>query len=69
MTMKSGDGIVIEERDEDEVLCMDDVRVAPAGCSALNPAFDVTPKRYVTGYITEKGIVKPEEFSKLRSHT
>jgi len=69
MSIKSGDEIVIEERDEEEVLCIDDVRVAPVGCSALNPAFDVTPRRYVTGYITEKGIVKPGEFSKLRSRS
>jgi methylthioribose-1-phosphate isomerase len=33
--------------------------IAPAGTSALNPAFDVTPARYVTGFITDRGIVQP----------
>ena len=33
--------------------------VAPAAVAALNPAFDVTPARYVTGYITDRGLRKP----------
>jgi methylthioribose-1-phosphate isomerase len=61
----SGEAIPIEERDEDEVLCVDGqlpngtratVRIAAPGVHARNPAFDVTPARYITGYITEHGI-------------
>jgi S-methyl-5-thioribose-1-phosphate isomerase len=63
---RSGDDIPIEERNHEEVLFItgrDDrgaarrVQVAPKGAPARNPAFDVTPARYITGIITEKGIV------------
>jgi len=62
----TGDDIPIEERSPDEVLYVwgwsDDgkfirVRTAPAGSTAKNPAFDVTPAELVTGIITERGIV------------
>jgi len=62
---KSGKDIVIEERSQDEVLCMDGCRVAPRGSKALNPCFDVTPARYVKGFITEKGIFRPGKFDAL----
>jgi len=64
-TARGGD-IPIEERDEEEVLSFHGVRIAPAGSKALNPAFDVTPARYITGIITEKGIVYPRDLRKLR---
>ena len=57
--IKSGKDIIIEERDEDEVLLVDGCRIAPKGSRALNPAFDVTPGRYVKGFVTENGITKP----------
>lgn len=57
--MRSGDQISIEERSEDEVLFVDGCRIAPDKSKALNPAFDVTPSRYVTGFITERGLFKP----------
>jgi len=63
---RSGKEIVIEERDEDEVLCVGDCRVAPRGSRALNPCFDVTPARYVRAFITERGLMKPGRFSALR---
>ncbi|MFZ2455373.1 MAG: S-methyl-5-thioribose-1-phosphate isomerase [Candidatus Altiarchaeia archaeon] len=50
--------VVVEERSQDEVLFVDGTRIAPQGCIARNPAFDVTPKKYISGFITEKGIVK-----------
>jgi methylthioribose-1-phosphate isomerase len=37
------------------------VRIAPKGTPAKNPSFDVTPAKYITGIITEKGILRPEE--------
>jgi S-methyl-5-thioribose-1-phosphate isomerase len=64
----SGDDIEIEERDSSEVTMMwglDDngkagrVRVAAENTSARNPAFDITQARYVTAFITEKGILEP----------
>lgn len=48
--------VVIEERTPDEVLFIGDRRIAPHGSGARNPGFDITPKRYVTGMITEEGI-------------
>jgi len=50
----------IEERSPDEVRCIQSVRIAPREVDVWNPAFDVTPMRYVWGVITEKGIIKPE---------
>jgi len=65
-SIESGEGIPIEERSEDEVLSVSGRRIAPQGSRALNPAFDVTPNRYVTGFITEQGILKPDEIKKIR---
>ncbi|GAB2878842.1 S-methyl-5-thioribose-1-phosphate isomerase [Paraburkholderia jirisanensis] len=53
-----GRNIVIEERREDEVTHHGGRRMAPHGIKVRNPAFDVTPHDLVTGYITERGIVR-----------
>ena len=58
---KTGKDIVIEQRSETEVTMVKDIRIAPVGSKALNPAFDVTPAELVTGFITEKGILKPSD--------
>ena len=65
LTLDSGDGIPIEERAENEVLVIDGVRIAPEGVAARNPSFDVTPAKYITGFITETGIIRPDEISGL----
>lgn len=62
----TGDDIVIEERSEEEVTMVGDIRIAPVGSKALNPAFDVTPAELVAGFITEKGILKPSEIGAVR---
>ncbi|MCD6461113.1 MAG: S-methyl-5-thioribose-1-phosphate isomerase [Thermoplasmata archaeon] len=56
--MEAGRDVPIEERAEEEVLEFKGVRVAPGESRAGNPVFDVTPARLVSGYITERGIVK-----------
>jgi methylthioribose-1-phosphate isomerase len=61
MSLERGDQIEIEERSQDEVL---DIQIAgepatPAGASARNPAFDVTPHDLLSGLVTEKGVVYP----------
>lgn len=66
--LKSGKDIPIEERSEQEVLELGGHRVAPKGAKARNPAFDVTPAKYITGIITEKGVCKPGEVRKLAKH-
>ncbi len=63
---KCGEDIVIENRSEEEVTMVGDIRIAPVGSPAFNPAFDMTPARYVTGFITEKGILRPDEISKVK---
>ena len=54
-----GVAIPVEQRDAGEVLGFGYARVAPEGCEALNPAFDVTPARYITAIITECGVIEP----------
>ncbi len=61
MAIRTGKEIPIEERSEDEVLFVQKCRIAPEGSRALNPAFDVTPARYVTGFITDQGVFKPDQ--------
>ncbi len=57
----TGAHIPIEERDPLEVLELAGTRIAPEGTQARNPAFDVTPARFITGIITERGIFKPDQ--------
>ena len=54
-----GGGIPIEERSSREVTHVGSSRVAPEGAGVWNPAFDVTPHRFVAGIITERGICRP----------
>jgi len=58
-----GEDIVIEERGEDEIKRIRDTEIFPEWVKVKNPAFDVTPARYVTAFITEKGIIKPDEIT------
>lgn len=59
MSLDHGDKIPIEERDPDEIRRGFKCLTAPAKAKVFNPAFDVTPAKYITGFITEKGIIKP----------
>ncbi len=59
LTLASGDDIPIEERDPDEIRAPYGHALVPAEYPARNPAFDVTPHRYITGIITENGIAYP----------
>ncbi len=63
---KTGRTIPIEERSKDEVMVAGGERVAPKGSKARNPAFDVTPARLVTGYITEVGILKVGDLPRIK---
>ena len=56
LTLASGDEIPIEERSAAEVTHVFGHAVAPRGTAVKNPAFDVTPARYVSGIITENGV-------------
>jgi methylthioribose-1-phosphate isomerase len=58
-TIRDGDRIPIEERDPDEVKWIGDVCLSPSRIEVRNPAFDVTPARYITAIVTEQGIARP----------
>jgi len=57
-TVKSGKEIVIEERGRKELAFINKCKIIPDYIKVRNPAFDVTPAKYVTGYITEEKIIK-----------
>ncbi len=57
--IKSGADIPIEERSAREITHIGKQRIAPEGVTVWNPAFDVVPARYITGIITQKGIIRP----------
>lgn len=62
----TGDSIEIEERAAEEVAEVRGVRVAPDGVRVFNPAFDVTPARYITAIVTEEGVCHPPFADSLR---
>jgi len=55
---KTGDDIPIEERGVEEVAYIMDQQIAPEGIFIRNPAFDVTPAKYITAIITESGVIE-----------
>ena len=58
-SIESGDEIPIEERKADEVAGYGGTRTAPEGIDVYNPAFDVTPGRLITAFVTEYGVIRP----------
>lgn len=58
LSLKTGAEIPIEERSAEEVTSFGGVPVAPAGVKVFNPAFDVTPAKYVTAIISEYGVAR-----------
>ncbi|MBI5740137.1 MAG: S-methyl-5-thioribose-1-phosphate isomerase [Nitrospirae bacterium] len=64
-SMPSGDLIPIEERGPEEVTHIFGRHIAPEGVKVRNLAFDVTPAKYITGIITEKGVFRPGDLHKL----
>src|SRR3954451_21157881 len=66
LTLKSGDQIPIEERAGKEVTHIQGLAIAPEGINVANPAFDVTPNRYVSAIITERGVARAPYTERLR---
>jgi len=66
LSLPTGDDIPIEERSPREVTHCFGQSVAPEGIPVYNPAFDVTPHRYLTGIVTENGIAYPPLARNLR---
>lgn len=69
LTLASGDQIPIEQRAAVEVTHVHGVPVAPEGTAVANPAFDVTPNRYVTAIVTECGVARPPYAESLHALT
>jgi methylthioribose-1-phosphate isomerase len=63
----SGDLIPIEQRSAREVTHVNGVPVTPHGVAIENPAFDVTPARYITAIITERGVLRPPYTESIRA--
>jgi methylthioribose-1-phosphate isomerase len=59
--------VVIEERDQREVLSIGGKRFAPRNVGALNPAFDITPPELVTGIVTDRGVVRQPLMENIRA--
>lgn len=57
--MVIGSNMAIEIRDQSEICKIKGINIAPEGISAYNPAFDVTPAKFISGIITNKGIISP----------
>ncbi|APB34920.1 translation initiation factor IF-2B subunit alpha [Gloeomargarita lithophora Alchichica-D10] len=65
-TLSNGSQIPIEERDIEEVYKIGDQWLTTPGIEIFNPSFDVTPARYITGIITERGVVPPDQLQQLQ---
>jgi len=61
-----GSGIPIEQRNTSEVTHIAGRQMVPEGVAVENPAFDVTPARYVAAIITERGIARPPYTESLK---
>lgn len=57
--------VIIEERNPEEVTRIGSKIIAPRGTKALNPAFDITPMKYVTAVVCEKGVFSPKQLQKF----
>ncbi len=67
LSLPSGEGIPIEERKAEEVTRGFGRQTAPDGVKVYNPAFDVTPARYIAGIITERGVIAPVNEATIRA--
>jgi len=67
LTLKSGDEIPIEERDQKEITHIGKQQLAPDGVAVRNPAFDVTPNELITAIITDKGVARRPYEASLKS--
>lgn len=67
LSLKTGDQIEIELRDQNEILCYKDHQISHPDARALNPSFDVTDHSCITGIICENGVIHPTSPEKVRA--
>ena len=66
LSIETGEDIPIEERNPEEITHFQGTRITPEDISAANPAFDVTPYRYISAIVTDKGIVREPYYRSIR---
>jgi methylthioribose-1-phosphate isomerase len=64
---RSSADVIIEERNPEEVTSIDSERIAAEGIGVMNPAFDVTPLKYVKAIVCEDGILYKKDFDKFKA--
>ena len=65
LTLDNGAAIPIEQRPMSEVTSLNGQQIAPQGCEAINPSFDVTPAELIDAIVTEKGVVLKPTIEKI----
>ena len=68
LSIKSGCEIPIEYRPADEVAKIGKKRIAPTGVKIFNPAFDITPAKFITAIITERGMIEKPSLRNIKRH-
>lgn len=64
-SIETGEQIPIEERNPVEITHIKGIRIAPEGVNVRNPAFDVTPNKYISAIVTDKGIIYPPYYENI----
>ena len=67
LDLKNGDLIPIEEREPEEVISFAGHMLGPEGVDAFNPAFDMTPAKYISAIVTEEGVIKAPYRNSIRN--
>lgn len=67
LSILSGNQIPVEERNKEEITHINGERICPEGVNIINPSFDITPAKYITGIITEVGILKPDYNTSIKN--
>lgn len=67
LSIESGKDIPIEERNLEEITTIQGIQIAPDEVKVFNPAFDVTPHSYISGIITEKGLITGSYEEEIRA--
>ncbi len=65
LAVPGGEAIPVEHRAPEEILCVQDQRIAPPGADAWNPVFDITPAGLIDFIVTEKGVVEAPDTNKI----
>ena len=66
LKIDSGEDIPIEERSADEITHVGNTQITPEGVKVANPAFDITPAKYISAIITDRGVAYPPYKQSLR---